>query len=200
MSQDATERAAALASLLVGTTADVEGAGPSDAPIVVRTGREVEAGGDVARLLLSPAHLSYMVKEGRQYVEAVPGDVVLLPQGEADRLDALGVTVDPDADLDEVEEQLAEGLLTDEQIRTGKAEELVAYVAQHPDERDRVKALEEERGAKARSTVLNACELDPEAEAERELEALRRQEEAEQAAAQQGNDAPGADSDTQRSE
>lgn len=207
MSQDATERAAAIASLLVGQSVE-EGASAPVAPPLARTGNTVEAGGEEARLLIKPAHLSYLIPNvGRQYVDAVVGDVVLLTKGEANRLDELAVTVSPDADLDDVEEDLAGGLLTDEQIKTGGAEDLVAYVTQHPDERDRVAAIEGAKPKKKqRATVLAACERDEEAEAEALLEAERRAEDAARAAAeaeaeaQQSNTAPGADSDTNSSE
>lgn len=175
MSNTANERAAALASLLTGQSG---GEGASTAPALERTGREVYAGGDEARLLIKRASTLGYVKGG-VYVraEAVPGDVVTLTKSQADRLDQLGVTVDPATDLDQ---PLGEDLLTDEQIKTGKAEDLIAYVTQHPDERDRVRSIEEGRGNKARATVLDATEPTPVEDEEAATAAAQ--------AAEQGND------------
>lgn len=173
--RESTARAAALAALVIGQpTDDTEAPAP-----LSRTGREVECGGEIPRLLVKPAStLGYRLPWGVfQRCGAVPGDVVLVSRTQADRLDALGVTVDPDADLGEVEEQQADGLWTDDQIREANAEPLVAYVAQHPDERERVRAIEEQRKGrtgKPRATVLKATEVDPEAEAAAQAEAEAR--------------------------
>ena len=157
------ERAAALTALAA-TDSGVAQAAP--APIT-RTGREVEAGGDVPRLLVrSASTLGYGRKDGT-YVraEAIPGDVVLLSAAQAARLDALGVTVDPDADLEEVDELLGdEDAVTDEQLGQMNAADLVAHIAQNPEDRQRVRDLEEARD-KPRKTVLEATEAQPEAEA-----------------------------------
>lgn len=171
-SRESTARAAALAALVIGQPSD-----DTEAPApLTRTGREVECGGEVARLLVKPAStLGYRLPSGVfQRCGAVPGDVVLVSRTQADRLDGLGVTVDPDADLGEVEEQQADGLWTDDQIREANAEPLIAYVTQHPDERDRVRAIEESRKGrtgKPRATVLKATEVDPVAEATAQAEA-----------------------------
>jgi hypothetical protein len=171
-SRESTARAAALAALVIGQPVD-----DTEAPApLTRTGREVECGGEIARLLVKPAStLGYRLPWGvYQRCGAVPGDVVLLPRSEADRLDALGVTVDPDTDLGDVQEQQADGLWTDDQIREANAEPLIAYVTQHPDERERVRALEEARKGrtgKPRATVLKATEVDHEAEATAQAEA-----------------------------
>lgn len=170
--RESTARAAALAALVIGQPSD-----DAEAPApLTRTGREVECGGEVARLLVKPAStLGYRLPSGVfQRCGAVPGDVVLVSRAQADRLDGLGVTVDPDADLGEVEEQQADGLWTDDQIREANAEPLIAYVVQHPDERERVRALEEQRKGrtgKPRATVLKATEVDPVAEAQAQAEA-----------------------------
>lgn len=173
--RESTARAAALAALVIGQPDD---AAEAPAPLT-RTGREVECGGEVARLLVKPAStLGYRLSSGVfQRCGAVPGDVVLVSRAQADRLDGLGVTVDPDTDLGEVEEQQAYGLWTDDQIREANAEPLIAYVTQHPDERERVRALEEQRKGrtgKPRATVLKATEVDPEAEAAAQAEAEAR--------------------------
>lgn len=164
MTSSSTERAAALAALLIGAVAGGEAGA---APQLERTGREVEAGGDIPRLLVRPAFtLGYRLADGSyQRAGAVPGDVVLLSRSEADRLDGLGVTVEADANLGDVAEEVAAGLWTDEQIKAGKVTDLVAYVAQHPAERERVRAIEEARqgtnGKGPRSTVLTATEPTP---------------------------------------
>lgn len=203
MSATATERAAALASLVAGITPGDEGG--DAAPALVRTGREVEVGGDVPRLLVMEAPALGYVKGGVYVrVEAKVGDVVLLTQKEADRLDAAGATVSPDADLDVVEGQKAAGVPTDEEFATMGAAALVAYVAQHPDDAARVREVELGKTAKnQRKSVLEAT--DPalleaaRLEAEANAAATGQQDPAdvhgptpaEVAQEQQGNTAPG---------
>ena len=127
---------------------------------VTRSGEEVYAGGDVARLLVKDAHLTY--REGGDLVHAwaVPGDTILVTVAQAKRLDGLGVTVEPDASDDEVEAAL-DGEVTDEQLRTMSAADLIAHVGQNPDDRDRVRTIELERDEdKRRKTVLEATSSD----------------------------------------
>jgi hypothetical protein len=170
-----TDRTLALEALAAGATAGGEVPAP-----VARTGEEVYAGGDEARLLIQPAHIVYLDRSVDPPVLAYPaagvGDVVLLTKAEAKRLDELGVTVEPSADLEEVAEELAGGLATDAQLAAMNATDLVAYVVQNPDERERVRALEEERGDKARKTVLSATEPTPEAELEAAAQAAAQQQ------------------------
>lgn len=160
-------RAAALEALVTGTSAG--GTAPSAAPAVVRTGAEVEAGGTVARLLIDKAILSYRHGSGDSsylvYPKAKPGDVVLLSAANAARLDAAGITVDPDTDLEALAAELDNTGVTDAQLEAMTAPELIAYVGQNPEERDRVRTLEEAR-AKPRVTVLGATEPTPELDAE----------------------------------
>lgn len=198
-SVEAAQRREALAALV----ARQESAPEPEAP-VERSGREVYTGGDEARLLVKRfSTLGYMTPAGYLRVHAVPGDVVTLTKSEAARLDALGVTVDPDTDLDAVEEQQAGDLWTDDQLKVAKAGEVVAYVAQHPEERPRVRAAEEARSGKRkgdgpRATVLKATEPTPEADADAEAEQQARQDDStgptaeEVAQAAQENEAPGA--------
>lgn len=195
VSQTEAERRAALAALVVG--ADVTTEAPAE-PVVVRTGREVYSGGDVARLLVKRASsLGYVEGGIYQRCEAVPGDVVLLTQKQADRLDSLGATVEPDADLGEVAEAAADGLWTEEQIRQAKAGELVAYVTQHPEERAKVRAVEEERPEegkeKRRVSVLNATEPTPEADEAAAAEAAARAAAAAEGGQGDGDDPPPAE-------
>lgn len=148
-----TDRAEALRRLAeLGVKTD-PGASTDEAS-VTRSGDEVYAGGDVARLLVKDAHLTY--REGGDLVSAFasPGDTILITAEQAKRLDGLGVTVEADAS-DEDLEAAADGEVTDEALRTMSAADLVAYVAQNPEERDRVRALELER-EQQRVTVLKA--------------------------------------------
>lgn len=148
----ASDRAEALRRL---AELGVKGDQSPEAPATVaRTGAEVEAGGDVPRILVQPANLTYRTGDVFHYPAAQVGDTVLLTAEQAKRLDGLGVTVDVDATPEDLEEAAA-GETTDEQLRVMSAADLVAYVAQNPEERDRVRALELERDAQ-RVTVLKA--------------------------------------------
>lgn len=171
------ERRAAIAALTHG--AEVSTAEPV-AP-VVRTGNEVYCGGDEPRLLVKRASTLGWGdgKGGYQRCEAVPGDVVTLTKAQATRLDGLGVTVDPDTDLEALAEGEEDGVWTDEQIRAAKAADLVGYVASNPEERARVRTLEEARsGSRAsdgpRKSVLSATESTPEEDEAAEEEAAAR--------------------------
>lgn len=198
-SAEAAQRREALAALVARTdTPTVEAA-----PVVVKSGREVDCGGDHRRLLVKRfSAIGYRLPSGvYMRTKAQPGDTVLLLKSEADRLDALGVTVEPDADLEQVADEQAGGLWTDEQIKVAKAGEVVAYVGQNPDERPRVRLLEEARtgkgkGSGPRATVLKATEATPETDADAEAEAQARKDAGataeEVAQEQQTNDAPGA--------
>lgn len=154
------DRAAALARLAeLGAAGATTVAAPERT--ITRTDAEVYAGGEEARLLIRPVHLSYMDKGIRHYPAAKPGDVVLLSEAAAKRLDALGATKPADADEKDVAAAL-EGEVTDEQIKTAGAADLVAYVTQNPDQRARVRALELERDEKKqRKTVLEATNPEP---------------------------------------
>lgn len=199
MSDTASERAAALAALVAGVTVD-EGGGT--APALERTGAEVYAGGDVARLLVMDAPSLGYVKGGLYIrAEAVRGDVVLLTQKEAARLDAAGATVSPDADVTEVAAQQAAGVPTDEEIAAMGAAALVAYVGQHPDEAPRVREVELGKTAKnQRKSVLEATDpelleaarLEAEADAgQQDPAAVHGPTAAEVTQEQQDNNAPG---------
>lgn len=191
------ERRAALQALALGSEPDAV----VEAAQLARTGREVYCGGDVPRLLVKTAStLGWGDGRGNyQRCEAIPGDVVLLTKAQADRLDGLGVTVDPATDLDDLEQLDEDGLWTDEQVKVAKAGELVAYVTQNPGERARVRVIEEARKGTRKSdgprvSVLSATEPTPEADAAAELEQAARKDGAtatEVADANQGNDAPG---------
>jgi hypothetical protein len=192
-------RAAALHALLAGNTPGQE----APAPVVQRTGVTVEAGGDVERVLIAVANLTYRSGEYLYRAAAEVGDLVLVTQDQADRLDKLGATVDPakldelDADVQRIDATLDSALATapapgvtlktDEELKALKAAELVAYVGQHPDERARVRTLEEARGPVssngrgARNSVLNATKPTPEEDAEVEAR-VAAQREADEAA------------------
>lgn len=203
MTAASNERAAAIAALVLGTTPQDKGS--DAAPQLERTGRDVYAGGDEARLLIARASTLGYVKAGVYHrAEAVPGDVVLLTKKQAARLDALGVTVSPEADLEDTLEEVEETGYTDEQLASMGAADLVTYVGQHPDQAPRVRELElAKRETKQRSSVLDAT--DPELleaarlEAEEEGDAGQQDPAAvhgptagEVAEEQQDNDAPGA--------
>lgn len=186
------EQTAALAALAIGD-ADVA---PTVEPVQL-TGRELYAGGDVRRILVAPAHLSWSENGALRYAPRPEvGDVVLVTRAQADRLDRLGATVEETADLEEVALEQVAGLASDAALEAMRAPELVAYVTQHPDERPRVRQLEQSRPS-PRKTVLTATETTPEeddaaeerrqqiagavedeqaARAEFELEEARRQE------------------------
>ena len=124
MTAASNERAAALAA--------IQDEGSDAAPQLERTGRDVYAGGDEARLLIARASTLGYVKAGVYHrAEAVPGDVVLLTKKQAARLDALGVTVSPEADLEDTLEEVEETGYTDEQLASMGAADLVTYVGRH---------------------------------------------------------------------
>lgn len=161
MTASSTERAAALAALTLGITVEEEGG--DAAPRIERTGNTVDVGGDVPRLLILDAPTLGHVNAAGVYVraEAVVGDVVLLTGKQAARLDAAGATVDADADLDEVEAEVAETGYTDEQLAGMGAADLVAFVGANPDQAPRVRELElAKRETKRRSSVLDATDPD----------------------------------------
>ena len=127
-----------------------------EAAKVTRTGNEVEAGGDVRRVLIAPAHLTYRKGGDLLYAVAEVGDTILVTAEQAKRLDSLGVTVEEGATDEEVEAAV-EGEVTDEQLRAMSAAEAVAHVNQHPEHKGRVRDLELERDT-PRVTVLKATE------------------------------------------
>lgn len=170
-------RAAALQAFLAGNNAGQE----APAPRIVRTGVVVPAGGDVERVLVAVTNLTYRSGEFLYRAAAEVGDTVLLLPEQAKRLDLLGATIDPHL-IDEVTAATAttpvgevpsaaapaDGTAwTDEQVKAAKAADLIAYVGQHPDERARVRILEEARGPSTasgkgqRTTVMNATEPTP---------------------------------------
>lgn len=150
MGADRAEALRRLAELGVKTDA----ADTAPVPAVKPTGAEVPAGGDVPRILVQSANLTYREGGDLRYPVAQVGDTVLLTAAQAKRLDGLGVTVSVDATPEALEEA-TNGETTDEQLATMSAADLVAYVAQNPEERGRVHALELEREAQ-RVTVLKA--------------------------------------------
>lgn len=157
MSEQAQERAAALAALTAGAEET-----PAPAPGVQLTGREVEVGGDVERVLVKRASTLGHVNAAGVYVraEAAVGDVVRLTQAQADRLDGLGVTATRDMfDAPAPADAPEEG--SDAHLEGLTAADLIAYVGQNPDAAPRVRELELGRPEKAqRATVLAAT--DPE--------------------------------------
>lgn len=160
----ATDRKAALALLAnLGVTNDLTEA-KTEAPAVKATGAEVYAGGDVPRLLVLDAHLTYRSADGKELLHAfaTPGDTILVTQEQADRLDSLKVTSDA-GDQDEEEDQGEEEPSPEndeaaEKFRSMGAEELVAHANQHPEDHATILALELERPqSQRRVTVLKAA-------------------------------------------
>lgn len=157
-----TDRAEALRRLAeLGVKADPT-ATRQEPAAVERSGDVVEAGGDTERILVRSANLTYREGGELRHAFAEPGDTVLLTAKQAKRLDALGVTVEPSASDEELEAAASEdGTVTDEQLRTMSAADLIAHVAQNPDDRDRVRTIELERDEdKRRKTVLEATSTD----------------------------------------
>lgn len=175
---DSTARAEALAQLAaLGVTNDLTETVVE--PKLELTGDEVYAGGDVARILIRPAHLTY--REGTPpellYAEAKVGDTVLLDKAQAKRLDELGATTTkakaskapapvevPSVPEHQLGEDVTDGTpdtpaapssVTDEELGAMKAGELIAHVNQHNGDKARVYALELAR-PEPRSTVLKA--------------------------------------------
>lgn len=126
-----------------------------EATAPTRTGEEVYAGGEVARILIRDAHLTY--KEGTELLHAfaVPGDTVLLTAKQAKRLDDLEVTQDPDAEPEVAAEEPTVIGTTDEELEAMTAPQAIAHVNQHPEDRVRMRALEGKRD-NPRVTVLKA--------------------------------------------
>lgn len=176
------ERIDALSKFLASTDTGARRTAPARVEL---TGNVIEAGGDVERILITSAQLTYSAGNPpvMHYPKAGPGDVVLVTARQAERLDSLGVTVESEADLGDVNaalevEAATGGAWDDERIRAAKAEEVVAYVTQNPDERARVRAIEEERSAKKRrKTILDATEPTPLTDADALAEAAGLEEE-----------------------
>jgi hypothetical protein len=175
MTMATSDRAAALARLAE-LGAKTELGAKADEVEVKRTGEEVYAGGDEARVLVREAHLTY--REGTDLLHAFAsvGDTVLLTKAQAKRLDGLGVTVPVTADDEEVKAAASDdGVVTDEQLGAMSAADLIAHVGQNPDDRDRVRRLELERDEdKRRSTVLKATQGEDEDDPDEELDEDKR--------------------------
>lgn len=183
------DRAEALARLAaLGVTNDVTDVTPTEQGPEL-TGEEVYAGGDVARVLIRPAHLVYYDKELRDLVrpEAKIGDTVLLTDVEAKRLDEAGATMTktkakaaakepvkvevpavPEGNASEGQTDgqppaspapASSSGKTDEELAAMKAAELVTHVNQHNGDKARVRALEMAR-PQPRETVLKATSND----------------------------------------
>lgn len=152
-------RAEALRKLAeLGVKADPSAVASADEVKVERTGEEVYAGGDVARVLISPAHLTYRDERNTLlHAFAEVGDTVLLTEATAKRLDGLNATEKPGAKKAAPAPAAtpADAPKTDEELEAMNVGDLVAYVNQHPEERVRVRALEGKREP-ARKTILKA--------------------------------------------
>jgi hypothetical protein len=153
-------RAEALRKLAeLGVKADPSAVASAEDVKVERTGEEVYAGGDVARVLISPAHLTYRDERNELlHAFAVVGDTVLLTEKQAKRLDGLMVTEKPGAKKAAKKTAAATpppAGKTDEELEAMTAAELVAHVNQNGEDKVRVRALEGKR-TDPRRTVLKA--------------------------------------------
>lgn len=122
------------------------------------------------------------------------GDTISVTAAEAKRGEELGGLGTPQdlavADVDRAG-LAAVGNVADEQLRGYKAEELLAYLQQNPADAARVTALEQERGSKARKTVLEMADRVAEEYAKAtDAAAEARAAQAEEAALAAGGGAP----------
>lgn len=170
------ERTAALAKLAA--LAGKAGAGAdASAPAVRPSGATIFGGGDVPRLVLSPVHIAYRDDVLGDLVrpDVKVGDIVSLDEGQAARLEGLGVVCAPDDVTVDAPAPVVDappapgGVVDDATILAFSVADAVAYVNQHPDERPRVRALEEGKGEKARTTLLSAL-ADPDADPDEVLD------------------------------
>lgn len=169
MAQDTT-RAAALAALAnLGVKADPTVATETAAPALTMTDNDaVYAGGDVERVLIGPAHLTYREEKGGDLLHAFAevGDTVLLTEAQAKRLDGLKVTVTKakaaklaKAPAEPAPAPDAATSKTDAELEAMTAADLVAHVNQNAGDKVRVRALEGKRD-EPRKTVLKATAPD----------------------------------------
>ena len=151
------DRAEALARLAaLGVTNDLT-ASTATAPAVELSGDEVYAGGDVKRVLIKEAHLTWTDNRELMRAETVVGDTVLITEAQAKRLDALGATAKPADVKAAAKANASEG----DQLESMKAADLVAHVNQHPEDRAKVLELELAKPeAERRATVVKAAQPD----------------------------------------
>ena len=159
-------RAEALARLAeLGVKADPTATASAEVKVAVSDSEPVYAGGDVERVLVGPAHLTYREEKGGALLHAFAevGDTVLLTDAQAKRLDGLKVTVTKAqarklASAPAPAAQAAApatSTKTDEELEAMSAAELVAHVNQHQGDKVRVRGLEGKRD-EPRKTVLKA--------------------------------------------
>lgn len=131
------------------------------------------------------------------------GETIEVPESEYERLNALGA-IGSAADLEVAQTRVEEGAtLPDTQLDSSNADELVAYLGQHPTEAQRVIDLElsreERKVGKARKSVVAAAERVKavyEAEIEERLEAERERAADEQAAYERSSGSGGSPAPT----
>jgi hypothetical protein len=180
MTSSDTERADALAALRQENTPPTGAERP-----VERTGVEVGEG-DVTRLVVSDRFpftvADKTARNGYRYLLANRGDLVHISSGQAERGEQLGALVDPDAAGPTPSSPAASGDEADEEQLAGmNATDLVAWLNAHPDQRDRVRAVEQGRD-RPRSTVMSALDqLDEHYRAQAEADAEDEELDAEEA-------------------
>lgn len=141
----------------------------SDTREVKLTGDVVDLGGELERVVVVSRYNAMMPATQTVYgpvpgyaMGAKAGDVVLVTEAEAARGEKLNALAELPAEVDagddavlEVEPIGGATSTSDDELRAMGARDLIAYVASHPDEADRVVSLEEERPEdKRRTTVL----------------------------------------------
>jgi hypothetical protein len=136
----------------------VGGTGEADFSLTAPAGGgevRVLGGSEVRRVLADTVALMADLGSGRQHVTAHKGELISISEQEAERLEGLDAVVDPDTPPPaEDPDRPAPDLATEAELRGMTVEGLVAYVNQHPDEADRVVALEQDRH-RPRKTVLD---------------------------------------------
>ncbi len=95
---------------------------------------------------------------GLEHTVAFRGDEIEVSEKEAARGEGLGGLGSPEDHAASVAMSSESPTMPDEQLKAMNAEELVAYIGQHPGEAERLQVLEEDRGARARKSVLSALD------------------------------------------
>lgn len=130
------DRSTALAAMAAQRDADAE----ASSSLPALTGDEL-GDGDVTRLVVS-ARFPFIDSAGG-YQFANRGDIVHITAEQADRGESLDALVDPDNPPTAGEDPT--GGKTDEELGALSAPALVSWVNSHPEQLDRVRALEEAR-------------------------------------------------------
>jgi hypothetical protein len=152
------DRASALAALLADAGA------PSPATLGLPNGEELDAGGNVQRVVIADrVNVILLNAAGDRvgFVQGKRGDVLNLTEADAVRLEKLKSV----AELGQLALPESQRLPSEDVLRAMTAPEVVAHVNAHPEDRERVREVEEAR-PRPRTTVLahldNVEDRDPE--------------------------------------